>query len=175
MQREFFGEPPAEGNKPPSITLEGSPERTVKAGQPSVMAAVVKDDGRPTPGLRNVAATARAFTLPSICGADTNPENCGDPNERAGSMFIIRGLRFGCFMFRGPADVVAFDPPQEKMWEDHRGGTPWSTGYVYPPIPKDNKWVIHTTFQKPGTYVVRCQAFDGLLSTNRDLKFTVTP
>jgi hypothetical protein len=69
---------------------------------------------------------------------------------------------------------VAFDPPQEKVWEDHRGTSPWATGYVLPPVPKDNTWVIHTAFQEPGTYVVRCQAHDGLLVTNQNVTFTVT-
>jgi len=69
---------------------------------------------------------------------------------------------------------VTFEPPQAKMWEDHRGGSPWATGYTLPPIPKDNKWVIQATFDQPGTYTVRCLAHDGLLQTPADVTFTVT-
>ena len=74
----------------------------------------------------------------------------------------------------GQATLLAFDPPQEKVWEDHRGGSPWATGYQLPKVPEDHTWHINTTFTKPGTYVVRCQAHDGLLATNQDVTFTVT-
>ena len=94
----------------------------------------------------------------------------------------------GCFLYRGDpgirvssredfgqATLVAFDPPQEKIWEDHVGGSPWATGYTLPPVPKDNIWTISTSFGKPGTYVVRCQANDGLLTTFQNVTFKVTP
>jgi len=87
----------------------------------------------------------------------------------------VRGLRFACFAYRGASENIAFNPPQEKVWEDHRGMSPWATGYTLPPVPKDNKWVIQATFKEAGTYVVRCQAHDGLLGTNQNITFTVTP
>src|SRR5204863_6073361 len=118
----------------------------------------------------------------SICGDKRALFFCGDPNEGAGSLFSVKGFRMGCFLYRGPqaghgdfgdAASVVFDPPQPKAWEDNRGASPWASGYALPPIPKDNTWVIKTSFREPGTYVVRCQAHDGLLMTNKDITFTV--
>jgi hypothetical protein len=91
-----------------------------------------------------------------------------------------------CFLYRGDpggrvegdlgqALHVAFDPPQIKAWEDHRHGSPWAAGFRLPPVPPDNTWNIKASFTKPGTYVVRCQAHDGLMSANTNVTFTVTP
>jgi hypothetical protein len=41
-------------------------------------------------------------------------------------------------------------------------------------VPPDGKWVVRATFKEPGTYVLRCQAHDGGLSTTSDVTFTVT-
>ena len=49
---------------------------------------------------------------------------------------------------------MAFDPPQDKVWEDHRGGSPWAAGYWLPPILKDNTWMVHVPFAALRTYVV---------------------
>jgi hypothetical protein len=182
MQREYFGEPPLEGNKPPTLQIEGDTRRSVKVGQPSTIVAVSTDDGkdrvvlqgRRTPG-DNTLPGAQRLAISSICGNDVRPQTCGEPNQGAGGMFSVKGLRLGCFVYRGAATGVTFDPPQPKMWEDHRGGSPWAVGYILPPVPKDNKWTIQTTFQEPGSYVVRCLAHDGFLQTPQDITFTVTP
>ena len=176
IQREYFGDPPAVGNKPPAITIEGDDHRTAKAGQPVTLVATVTDDGIPNgnAGNRPPGEAGRARQNTSFCGPDTLPQNCGAPNENAGILFSVKGLRVGCFVYRGEGPAVSFDPPQTKMWEDHRGGSPFATGYTLPPIPKDNKWTVHTTFQDPGIYVVRCLAHDGLLQTPADITFTVS-
>jgi hypothetical protein len=177
ISREFFGDAPATGNKPPSISIQGDDHRTAKVGDPITLIATVTDDGYPkvTRGqVQTGAAAAAGRNTSSICGADTSPQNCGAPNEGAGSLFSVKGLRMGCFVYRGEGPAVSFEPPQPKMWEDHRGGSPWATGYTLPPVPKDNKWILRTTFTDPGTYVVRCLAHDGLLQTPADITFTVT-
>jgi hypothetical protein len=73
----------------------------------------------------------------------------------------------------GNAALVTYDPPQEKVWEDHRRGSPWAGGYVLPPVPKDNLWVVNASFKEPGTYGVRCQGHDGLLVATQNVTFTV--
>jgi hypothetical protein len=199
LQREYFGSSPAEGNEAPKITIDGSLSRTVKVGEESLMTVKVTDDGQPRSGFnpeggappprRNQPAgeapnqqTARA----NICGTQTAQFFCGAPNEGAGNLSSVKGLRMQCFLYRGDPETkvagdfghaanVMFDPPQEKAWEDHRGGSPWAAGYRLPPLPKDNIWNIKTSFKAPGTYVVRCQAHDGLLVTNQNLTFTVVP
>jgi hypothetical protein len=130
----------------------------------------------------------RGFGRGNICGPTPDQFFCGAPNEGGGQLFQVRGFRMTCFLFRGDpaitvssredvgqASLVAFDPPQAKAWEDPRGGSPFAPGYRLPPVPKDNTWHISTTFAKPGTYVLRCQAFDGLLATNQDMTFKVVP
>lgn len=207
MQREYFGGAPPEGNDPPEITMEGPATRSVKVGDTAELVYKVIDDGKSTIGqggggaggagappsaraTRNAAAAANARrNRASVCGDQAGQAFfCGEPNEGAGSLFSVKGLRSSCYLYRGDPEVrisskedygqatlVAFDPPQEKVWEDHRGGSPWATGYTLPPIPKDNTWHVITSFARPGTFVVRCQAHDGLLSTFKDVTFEVTP
>lgn len=189
LQREYFGQSPAEGNNAPEITIEGELTRTVKVGEASALTVIAKDDGIPRTGRGARPEGGGAVPQPpraSICGQNRTQFFCGEPNEGAGNLFSVKGLRMQCFLYRGDPNVqgrgdfgdaalFTFDPPQEKAWEDHRGGSPWAAGYVLPPIPKDNTWVIRTTFKEPGTYVVRCQAHDGLLVTNKNVTFTVTP
>jgi hypothetical protein len=180
LQREYFGDPPAAGNKPPAIHVEGDDHRSAKVGERITLTAIVTDDGLPKPGAGpggggggGGASAARRLGNPSLCEERT-PQACGEPNENAGNLFSVKGLRMGCFIYRGPS-AVRFDPPQPKMWEDHRGGSPWASGYVLPPIPKDNKWIVQAKFIEPGSYVIRCLAHDGLLQTPADISFTVTP
>jgi len=199
LQREYFGSSPAEGNEAPKITIEGDLSRTVKVGEESEMIVKVTDDGQPKSGFnpeggapppRRAAPAGEApnqqQARASICGANRQQFFCGEPNEGAGNLSSVKGLRMQCFLYRGDPETkvtgdfghaanLVFDPPQEKAWEDHRGGSPWAAGYRLPPLPKDNIWHIKTSFKAPGTYVVRCQAHDGLLVTNQNLTFTVVP
>jgi hypothetical protein len=74
------------------------------------------------------------------------------------------GLRVSWFVLRGQGNSVTFDPEQIKVYPDHiteGGNSPWSPGWVPPPIPKDNKYPVKVTFAEPGTYVLRCLGHDG--------------
>jgi hypothetical protein len=84
------------------------------------------------------------------------------------------GLRLSWFVYRGERDVV-FDPPQIKVWEDTRpnSNSPWGPGWETPPAPEDGKWVVETTFTEPGTFVLRCLAHDGGMTTHEDITFSV--
>ena len=196
IQREFYNEVPMSGNEPPKVSIRGETTRTIKAGQPSELVVMATDDGKPRVGGsrgpavggtnnngRNRAAGAGRG---NVCGQATELFYCGAPSAGGAQLFQIRGFRMGCFLYRGDptaevssredvgqASLVAFDPPQEKMWEDTRGGSSFAPGYALPPLPKDNTWHINTSFSKPGTYVVRCQAHDGLIATNQDVTFRV--
>ncbi len=44
-----------------------------------------------------------------------------------------------------------------------------------PPVPSNGKWLTHTRFNAPGTYVLRCQAHDGGLSVTEDITFMIEP
>ena len=201
MQREYFGFTPAEGNEYPEIKVEGDLTRNIKVGEVSTLTVVATDDGVPSArGRRRPTAGAAQRPGPrpdrrsqrgSICGDNRDSFFCGEPNESGGNMFNTKGLRMQCFLYQGGSDAasfstnanlvdhgqaafVTFDPPQAKAWEDHRNGSPWAVGYRLPEIPADDTWNISTRFAQPGTYVVRCQAHDGLLISTINVTFNVT-
>ena len=75
----------------------------------------------------------------------------------------------------GRADKIQYDPPQTKVWQDHRdgGNSPWSAGWSTPPPPPGNTWTVKATFSEPGTYVLRALASDGGLIAYEDVTVTV--
>jgi hypothetical protein len=141
------------GNKPPVLNVEGSKNRTARVGEPVAFSAIATDDGKPNK--RN---------MPALLGGNyLLPQSAN-------------GLRLSFFVYRGPGKAVTFDPPQTKVWEDTRdgGGSPWSAGWVVPPIPEGNKWQARATFTEPGTYVIRALAHDGGLFTSQDVTVVVS-
>ena len=86
-----------------------------------------------------------------------------------------RGLRFAWYVFRG-AGGVRFNPPQFSVWEDTRSGanSPYSNSWVIPPVPAGNRWVNQVTFSRPGTYVIRGRADDGIAFAYGEVMVTVT-
>jgi hypothetical protein len=141
------------GNKPPVLSFEGSKNRPAKVGEPVAFIAVATDDGKPNK--RN---------MPALLGGNyLLPQSAN-------------GLRLSFFVYRGPGKAVTFDPPQTKVWEDTRdgGGSPWSAGWVVPPIPEGNRWQARATFTEPGTYVIRALAHDGGLFTSQDVTIVVS-
>ena len=86
------------------------------------------------------------------------------------------GLRLSWLVYRGKAAAVTFSPEQMKTWEDTRvfGNSTWSPGTVIPPPPPDGQWVVHATFQEPGTYVLRAVASDSAMFKYENATVTVT-
>ena len=144
------------GRKKPTLRVEGAKQITVKVGQSTPLVAYAAD---PNPDLKSTGG--------------------GPQGGSVGGDFIrgqARGLRFAWMVYRGPASAVKFDPRIPfKVWEDQRGGSPYSPGWQPPPIPPGNKWVHNVTFSKPGTYVLRGQAHDGFQYVNEDITFIVEP
>jgi hypothetical protein len=139
----------AERNNAPSVALEGAAQRTAIVGEPVALSAIATDDGIPAP---------RAA-----------------PRGSVGFRSSV-GLRVAWFVFRGQGNAVTFDPEQIKVYPDHvteGGNSPWSPGWMPPPLPKDNKFPVKVTFAEPGTYVVRILAHDGGAETARDVTVTV--
>src|SRR6185295_16263131 len=85
------------------------------------------------------------------------------------------GLRLSWIVYRGKAAVVTFSPDQVKTWTDTRAyaNSPWSPPFNIPEPPADGNWVVHATFQEPGTYVLRAVASDGALFTYDNVTVTV--
>jgi hypothetical protein len=141
------------GNKPPVLAIDGSKNITAKVGVPVALAATATDDGKP------------------------NKRNM--PNALGGNYILpqsANGLRLSFFVYRGAGKAVTFDPPQTEVWEDTRDGgrSPWSAGFIVPPIPDGNKWTARVTFAEPGNYVIRALAHDGGLFTSQDISVNVS-
>ncbi|HMF99237.1 MAG TPA: hypothetical protein VKE96_33290 [Vicinamibacterales bacterium] len=141
------------GNKPPVLAFEGPKQRTTTVGAAVPLAAVATDDGKPNK--RN---------MPPVLGGNYMLPQTAN------------GLRLSFFVYRGAGNAVTFDPPQAEVWEDTRDGgrSPWSAGWVVPPIPEGNRWQAHATFAEPGTYVIRALAHDGGLFTSQDVTIIVS-
>ena len=141
------------GNTAPELTLETPATMTVSAGEPVTLSAVAADDGKPAPRSIPVALIGTSHFVPNSA----------------------TGLRLSWFRYRGPGEVV-FDPPQTKVWQDHRdgGNSPWSTGWETPRVPDDNRWTVQATFSEPGTYVLRALAHDGGLIDYDDVTIDVS-
>jgi hypothetical protein len=144
----FTGNPSLDKrNKPPTVTLEGSDQRSIKAGEPLALTVVVKDDGIPEP----------------------RPAPQSRPPGRRSSI----GLRVSWIHYRGPGPVT-FEPTQALTYSDPRSDlSPWTPGWTPPPIPPDGRIVTKASFSTPGTYVLRVIAHDGYDYATKDVTVTV--
>jgi hypothetical protein len=183
IQHEF-GSDSTHGRKPPVVKVDGDKHRTVKAGQAVPLIAVATDEN-PLPQRRREAAGSRAADN-DAAGGEGAPQR--GRAGRAGPAVVgpgpvggdsirgsVTGLRFAWYVYRG-AGAITFDPPMPfKVWEDQRGGSPWSPGWQPPPIPQGNRWVYNVIFPAPGTYVLRALAHNGSMFSYEDVTLTVTP
>ena len=151
--------PEVRGNRPPSLRLDPAIQRTVKVGQSLTLTANVEDDGIPKRRTNNTAAQRLATLPPSRITVGKN-----------------LGLHISWFVYRAVSKVT-FDPPQVKAWEDTRAGanSPWAPVWIPDPIPPGGKITTNVIFSQPGTYVLRCRADDGALTTDEDITVVVTP
>ena len=160
-------------NIPPELKVEGDTRRSVRVGTPLTLVAFAKDpDNIPARrGGRGGSSTPQQ-----------NPANSANPANllyRAPSSIVPAsgpGLRLSWIVYRGNAAVVTFSPDQMKTWTDTRAyaNSPWSPPYVIPEPPSDSKWTVQTTFNEPGTYVLRAVASDGALFTYENVTVSVT-
>jgi len=153
-------------NVPPDLKVEGDKRRTVKVGQPMTLLAVASDpdnlparrgEGKGQPTAANLATLL--YRPPSSIVPSSGP-----------------GLRLSWIVYRGKAAAVTFSPEQMKTWTDTRAyaNSPWSPPFTIPEPPPGNKWVVHATFQEPGTYALRAVASDGALFTYDNVTVSVT-
>jgi hypothetical protein len=151
----------------------------VKVDQRIPVIAVATDPNpvRPRPNLGPARAEGAAGGGEAPTGGARDPGQVG-PGAVGGDSVrtSVTGLRFAWYVYRGTGAAVTFDPPMPfKVWEDQRGGSPWSPGWQRPPIPPGNKWIYNVTFHEAGTYVLRALAHNGSKFTYEDVTFTVTP
>ena len=172
IQHEFASDS-TPGRQAPTLLVEGDTQRTMKVGQRVSLIATATDLNpvRPPdlgPGRAEGAAGGGGARDPDQVG----PGALGGDSVRTS----VAGLRFAWYVYRGTGAAVEFDPPMPfKVWEDQRGGSPWSPGWQPPAVPPGNKWIYSVTFQEAGTYVLRALAHNGSKFTHEDVTFTVTP
>jgi hypothetical protein len=194
--------PEVRGNKPPTLSVKEIKSRTVKIGEPMMIATEVKDDGIPKPRNLQRVAAAQARAAEQTTGAQpatAPPAAASTPAATPAATAAIAGAILGrnpamvpptritvgknlglhtsWFLYRGPAGgKVMFDPPQVKAWEDTRAGanSPWAPLWSAPHLPPDGKEEVHVTFSAPGTYVLRCRADDGALLADEEVTIVVT-
>jgi hypothetical protein len=175
--------PEVRSNKPPVVKREGPATRTVRAGEPLSLVALVTDDGIPKRRGAGLAgsAVANPGSRRDTAGTETNSENPQRVNRAMLPPARVTvgknvGLHLSWFVFRGEGKVT-FSPAQIKPWEDTRAGanSPWAPVWVAPPMPQDGRVVTEVTFENPGTYVLRGLADDGALTGSDDVTVTVTP
>jgi autonomous glycyl radical cofactor GrcA len=157
-------------NIPPELKVEGDKRRSVKVGMPLTLVAFAKDpDNIPA---RRVGRGGSSAPQP-------NPTIAANLLYRAPSSIVPAsgpGLRLSWIVYRGNAADVTFSPDQMKTWTDTRAyaNSPWSPPYAIPEPPPDGKWSVQTTFNEPGTYVLRAVASDGALFTYDNVTVSVT-
>ena len=137
-------------NKAPVVKIEGDLQRTAKVGEALTLTSLVTDDGIP-----------QIKPAPLFGGAGFKS---------------ALGLRVAWIVYRGAGDKVTFAPEQFKVYGDflHEGGnSPYTPGWVQPPLPADGRHTVKATFGEPGTYVVRVVAHDGGFETTQDLTVRV--
>ena len=166
--------PEVRSNKPPSVHVEEFKARTVKVGEWVTLTAEVKDDGIPKPRdpALVAAARARAAALSALLGAPPRNPSMVPPTRITVGKSL--GLHLSWYLYRGPG-TASFDPPQVKAWEDTRAGanSPWAPLWSAPKLPEDGKVPVMVSFDTPGTYVLRCLADDGALTSGDDVTIVV--
>jgi hypothetical protein len=131
-------------NARPVVRAEGDAQRRVKVGQPLQLVAVASDDGIPP----------------------------APKKESRRGRYAWHGLRVAWFADRA-AGTVTFDPAQFKVYPDAAANSPWTPGWIPPPIPPGGRYPVTATFSEKGDYVLRVMAHDGGLDATADVRVIV--
>ena len=181
--------PESRANTPPQVQVIGDSNRTVRVGESLTFQTRVEDDG--IPEADNPMRQARQIAELTGAGAAAaflTPEAVYKMRMARPPTRVTVGKTNGLFLswnvYRGPVDasapvqnLVTFDPPQIKPWEDTRTGanSPWGALWVPPAKPDDGIYEVTVTFDEPGTYLLWGRADDGGLFHDQYLTVTVTP
>ncbi len=181
--------PESRANIAPMAELIGDEIRTVSVGEPLSFQTRVTDDG--VPEVTDIVEQTRRFlefTGQDAIAAFLTPEGVYKLRMMRPPIKVTvqktNGLFLSWNVYRGPEgkvegvqDIVHFDPPQIKPWEDTRtsANSPWGGLWLPPPIPEDGLYDVNVTFDEPGTYVLWGRADDGGLYHDQYLTVNVTP
>lgn len=168
-------------NIPPVSEVIGDTIRTVSVGEPVTIQTRVSDDGVPEPfdpmrRVRLLGGAASAFATEEMV---RNRMMMMPPPKP--TVAKNNGLYLSWNVYRAPESVAAqevvhFDPPQVKPWEDTRpsANSPWSWLWKPPALPEDGVVEVSVTFDEPGTYLLWGRADDGGLYTDQYMTVNVT-
>lgn len=169
-------------NIPPQVELIGDKIRTVKVGEPLSFQTRVSDDGVPEPfdPMRRIRLLGGAAALATPQMVRQRMMMTPPPKPTVAKN---NGLYVSWNVYRAPdsvanaQDVVHFDPPQVKPWEDTRpsANSPWSWLWVPPELPEDGVLDVTVSFDEPGTYLLWGRADDGGLYSDQYLTVNVRP
>lgn len=175
-------DPETRANIPPVSELIGDNIRTVGVGQSLTFQTRVSDDGVPKPfdpvgRIRRFAGPAAALLSEEMV---RNRLMMTVPQKP--TVAKNNGLYLSWNVYRAPESVTAaqnvvhFDPPQIKPWEDTRptANSPWSWMWIPPELPEDGIHEVSVTFDEPGTYLLWGRADDGGLYQDQYLTVNVT-
>lgn len=176
-------DPVIRSNVPPAVELIGDANRTVQVGEPLSFQTRLSDDGVPKPfdpigRVRLLGGAAAAFATPEMVRDRMMKMPPPKPTVAKNN-----GLYLSWNVYRAPTtvaavqDVVHFDPPQVKPWEDTRpsANSPWSWLWLPPQLPEDGVINVTVSFDEPGTYVLWGRADDGGLFNDQYLTVNVRP
>jgi hypothetical protein len=151
-----------EPNEAPTIKMSGPTQLTAHAGETLPLVAEVSDDGHPIPRRRAAngqPAVRRDSDGAVVSGTGTvGPGGSGPRRENPLTQALVRlepGVALGVtwIVYRGSDDGVKFEPQRVAV--------------------KDGRATSSVSFARPGTYVVRGYADDGVLITPVDVTVTV--
>lgn len=149
MNEASYGQRVGESdNQYPEVELEGSPERTVRVGEPLGLTARVRDDGlpKPRPDRRHVGQLLAGWLVYRGDEAHVTfepPQFNPDLRRRVSASPLCQGI----------------EPVPE-----------WATSL----LSEDGTLSVTATFSRPGVYVLRALAHDIALKTAREVTVTVT-
>jgi hypothetical protein len=160
-------------NTRPSLEVVGERSRTTKVGAALTLTAHATDDGLPPSRERgNRSVGSQTADEAGVKDLRFVPPRQITQSAATGALWL------SCILYRGePGARVAIAPDQVETWEDTRpaANSPWAPRWRPPAAPKDGRWEVEVTFDKPGDYVLRWHATDGGLFTDEDVRVTVTP
>jgi hypothetical protein len=184
--------PESRANIAPVAELVGDGIRTVQVGEPLTFQTRVTDDGIPEPD--DPVEDVRRFLQFANQDAESEALLSASPEQFYRMRMMrpptkvtvdkINGLYLSWNVYRGPTDrlegvqeLVHFDPPQVKAWEDTRAAanSPWGVLWTPPAIPEDGIYEVTVTFDEPGTYTLWGRADDGGLYHDQYMTVIVEP
>jgi hypothetical protein len=174
--------PEIRSNQPPVVKIEGPKDRSIQAGQPLTLIAVVTDDGIPRARNSPAGAGGRGGRGANAAGGGAGRGDLATALRGGGvspparvTVGKVNGLHASWIVYRA-AGKVSLTPDQIETWEDTRSGanSPWGPGWTPPTLPADGRWQAQATFAEPGTYVLQCVGDDGGLLGTDSLTVHVT-